>query len=141
MAEALFNEIAAAHQSDIRAESAGLSASNGLPATDGACAAMRRLGLDVAAHCSRRLTHDLINRADLILAMSTVHRRRIAGSFPEARSKVVVLGDYAGIAGDVEDPFGGTLEAYYSCAEQLSQLVAALHARLSGGDEIGDTAT
>jgi protein-tyrosine-phosphatase len=102
---------------------------------------MRRLGLDVASHCSRRLTQDLIDRADLVLTMSTVHRRRIAGSFPEARSKVVVLGDYAGIAGDVEDPFGGTLEAYYRCAEQLSRLVAALHARLSGGDEIEDTAT
>ena len=141
MAEALFNEIAAAHQSDVRAESAGLSASNGLPATDGACAAMRRLGLDIASHCSRRLTQDLIDRADLILTMSTVHRRRIAGSFPEARSKVVVLGDYAGIKGDVEDPFGGTLEAYYRCAEQLSRLVEALYDRLTRGDETREAGT
>jgi protein-tyrosine-phosphatase len=141
MAEALFNEIAAAHQSDVRAESAGLNASNGLPATDGACAAMRRLGLDIASHCSRRLTQDLIDRADLVLTMSTVHRRRIAGSFPEARSKVVVLGDYAGIRGDVEDPFGGTLEAYYRCAEQLSQLVEGLYDRLTRGDEIREAGT
>jgi protein-tyrosine-phosphatase len=136
MAEALFNEIAAAHQSDLRAESAGLNANNGLPATDSACAAMRRLGLDIASHCSRRLTQDLIDRADLVLTMSAVHRGRIAGSFPEARNKVVVLGDYAGIEGDVEDPFGGTLEAYYRCAEQLSRLVEALYDRLTPGDEI-----
>jgi protein-tyrosine-phosphatase len=136
MAEALFNEIAAAHRSDIRAESAGLNASNGVPATDNACAAMRRLGLDIASHCSRRLTQDLIDRADLVLAMSAVHRGRIVGSFPEARSKVVVLGDYAGAEGDVDDPFGGTLETYYRCAEQLSRLVGALYDRLTRGDEI-----
>jgi hypothetical protein len=47
----------------------------------------------------------------------------------------VVLGDYAGIKGDVEDPFGGTLEAYYRCAEQLSRLVEALYDRLTRGDE------
>ena len=141
MAEALFNEIAAAHQSDVRAESAGLNASNGLPATDDACAAMRRLGLDIASHCSRRLTQDLIDRADLVLTMAAVHRGRIAGSFPEARNKVVVLGDYTGIQGDVEDPFGGTLEAYYRCAEQLSGLVEGLYDRLTRGDEIREART
>ena len=102
---------------------------------------MRRLGLDVASHCSRRLTQDLIDRADLVLAMSSVHRGRIASSFPEARSKVVVLGDYAGIEGDVEDPFGGTLEAYYRCAEQLSGLVEGLYDRLTRGDEIREART
>jgi len=102
---------------------------------------MQRLGLDIASHCSRRLTRDLVDRADLVLTMSSVHRRRIAGSFPEARSKVAVLGDYAGIEGDVEDPFGGTLEAYYRCAEQLSRLVEALYDRLSRGDEIQGAGT
>lgn len=102
---------------------------------------MRRLGLDIASHCSRRLTQDLIDRAALVLTMSTVHRRRIAGSFPEARSKVMVLGDYAGIEGDVEDPFGGTLEAYYRCAEQLSRLVEALYDRLASGDKTREAGT
>lgn len=141
MAEALFNETASAHQSDIGAESAGLSATNGVPATDSACIAMRRLGLDIGSHRSRRLTQDLIDRADLVLAMSNVHRGRIAGSFPEARSKLVVLGDWAGIKGDVEDPFGGTPEAYNRCAERLSRLVAALYARLARCDEIEEAVT
>ena len=136
MAEALLNETASAHQSDIAAESAGLHASNGVPATDSACVEMRKLGLDIGSHRSRRLTQDLIDRADLVLAMSAVQRRRVAGSFPDARGKLVVLGDYAGIKGDVDDPFGGTPEAYSRCAEQLSRLVAALHARLIRADDM-----
>jgi len=97
---------------------------------------MRKLGLDIGSHRSRRLTQDLIDRADLVLAMSAVQRRRVAGSFPDARGKLVVLGDYAGIKGDVDDPFGGTPEAYSRCAEQLSRLVAALHARLIRADDM-----
>jgi len=140
IAEALFNETASAHRSDIGAESAGLSASNGVPATESACTVMQRMGLDISSHRSRRLTRDLIDRADLVLAMSNVHRGRIAGSFPEARGKLVVLGDYAGIKGDVEDPFGGTPEMYNRCADQLSRLVAALFARLAR-DEIEEAVT
>jgi protein-tyrosine-phosphatase len=141
MAEALFNQTASAQLSDIVAESAGLSASDGVPATDGACAAVRRLGLDIGPHRSRRLTQDLIGRADLVLAMSNVHRGRIAGSYPEARGKLVVLGEWVGIKGDVEDPFGGTPEMYNRCAEQLLRLVAALHARLASCDEIEEPVT
>jgi protein-tyrosine-phosphatase len=141
MAKALFNEASAAHGSDIGAESAGLSATNGVPATDNACAAMRRLGLDIGSHRSRRLTKDLIDRADLILAMSAVHRGRIAASFPEAQGKVVVLGDCVGIKGDVDDPFGGTPEAYNRCAEHLSRLVTALYNCLTRGNEISEART
>lgn len=141
MAEALFNKIASANQSDIRAESAGLHASNDVPATDNACAVMRGLGMDITSHRSRRLTQDLIDRADLILAMSTVHKGRIVGSFPEARGKVVVLGHYAGIGGDVEDPFGGTPEAYHRCVEQISRLVGAVYDRLAPCDEMREART
>ncbi len=138
MAKALFDKVAAAQGLDIVAESAGLGANGGATATDNACAAMRRLGLDIGSHRSRRLTKDLVDRADLILAMSAVHRGRIAASFPEARGKLTILGDYAGTKGDIEDPFGGTPDAYDRCAEQLSRLVTALCYRLAH-DEIEES--
>ncbi|MDI6857058.1 MAG: low molecular weight protein arginine phosphatase [Dehalococcoidia bacterium] len=139
MAEALFNKAASAAQSNLRAESAGLHAGNGVPATDNACAVMRTLGIDISSHRSRRLTRELMDRADLVLAMSTVQRGRVVASFPDAKGKVRVLGEYAGTGVDVDDPFGRTLEAYHRCAEQLSQLVAAVHNRLAHCDETGET--
>jgi len=141
MAEALFNSIASAAQSNLRAESAGLHAGNGVPATDNACTVMRTLGIDISSHRSRRLTKELMDKADLVLAMSTVQRGRVVASFPEEKSKVAVLGGYAGTGGDVDDPFGRTLEAYHRCAEQLSQLVTAVHNRLAGCDEMREART
>lgn len=141
MAEALFNKAASAAQSNLRAESAGLHAGNGVPATDNACAVMRTLGIDISSHRSRRLTRELVDRADLVLAMSTVQRGRIVASFPEAKRKVAVLGHYAGTGDDVDDPFGHTLEAYHRCAEQLSRLVTAVHDRLVHCDEMREART
>lgn len=140
MAEALFNKVASVAQSNIRAESAGLHAGNGVPATDNARTVMRTLGIDISPHRSRRLTKELMDKADLVLAMSAVQRGRVVASFPEAKNKVEVLGEFAGTGSDVEDPFGHTLDAYHRCAAQLSQLVAAVHNRLVRHEK-GETRT
>lgn len=38
---------------------------------------------------------------------------------PSAQGKVFTLCEYAGIDGDIDDPYGGDAEEYEECAKQL----------------------
>jgi protein-tyrosine phosphatase len=49
------------------------------------------LGLDLSAHRSEPLTPDLLERADLVLTMTTEHRNAIETTSPEAARHTVTL--------------------------------------------------
>jgi hypothetical protein len=52
---------------------------------------------------------------------------------PEAAEKVFTICDYAGTAGEIDDPMPrATEEAYERCAEQLAGLMRSLTLRLRG---------
>ena len=97
-------------------ESAGVDAHEGDAVSPEAVAAMRARGLDISGHRSRRLTEDLVNRADHIFAMTAGHVGRIAGRFPAAQGRVKLLGDQ-----DVMDPLGSSERVYMACADQLDE--------------------
>src|SRR5437773_11522262 len=62
---------------DIETSSAGTSAWVGSCASDGALLVGLERGLDLNAHRSRQLDRDVVNTADLILAMGAHHLERI----------------------------------------------------------------
>jgi protein-tyrosine phosphatase len=102
----------------ISVASAGVSAFGGDPASHGALEAIRRYGCSLDDHQSMQLTSRLVDSADLILAMGQRHRSVIASQWPDARSKVHLI---AADGSEISDPFGGPLEVYQQCAEQLHQ--------------------
>ena len=57
----------------VQIASAGAAAEPGQPASPPALAVMERSGLDLAGHASQLLTPELVDWADLILAMSLSH--------------------------------------------------------------------
>lgn len=73
--------------------SAGTHGRQGDP-LDPPMAALVRAG-DPAAHASRRLTRDIAEGADLILAMGQDHRRFILEEFPELSRRAFLLGQAA----------------------------------------------
>ncbi len=106
------------------AESAGVAAWRGAPASAEAVAVMRELGIDVSAHRSRPLTKELADGADVILAMTEDHRREIARRFPEAKAKThLVTGFGLGPARDVADPIGLPEDVYRHIRDEI---IAAL---------------
>jgi protein-tyrosine phosphatase len=109
----------------VAVRSAGVSAPAGMPASHFADAAVRDRGLDLSIHRSRPLDPELLEWADIILAMSPSHLAVIDAL--GGADKADLLGDFAandeaaGIA--VSDPFGGDESTYRKTLWQIERLV------------------
>jgi protein-tyrosine-phosphatase len=119
-------------RTDIRVASAGTSAWDGAPASDGALLVGIERRLDLSPHRSRQLNRELVSEADLILAMGPHHVERIEAL--GGTGKTHLLTDYAehsaeGLA--IVDPFGGGLYIYRSTADELERTIGLLFDRLA----------
>lgn len=103
--------------------SAGVWAEDGVRASANGVAVLRLRGIDLAAHRSQPLTSALLKQANIALVMEEAHRRSIFHMAPEHLSKVYLLSEMAGGHADVEDPYGGTVEAYAATADELTTLI------------------
>lgn len=117
---------------DIEVLSAGVNATNGLPASIGAIDAMDARGLNIDHHRSRALSSYLLADADLVLCMSKSHRDIILSALPEMADKVFTLAEYVGEDAEIADPFGGDSAEYNACADQIEALLDKLAAKLTG---------
>ncbi|CAJ1000913.1 MULTISPECIES: low molecular weight protein arginine phosphatase [Bacillales] len=131
MAEALFKAKATDGQWEVR--SAGVAAFDGQPASLHAMQVLAERGID-HDHQARRLNDDLVAWADLILTMTQGHKTMIQSMFPGAAEKVFTLREYVGVEGmsDIADPFGGTVEDYRRCAEEIEESLDYLINKFTG---------
>jgi protein-tyrosine-phosphatase len=125
MAEAIAR-VAAGRRSDIDVmfSSAGTSAWDGAPASDGALLVGLERHLDLNAHRARPLTREIVADADLILGMGTHHVERAIVLGGEGKTHL--LSDYASRRADgqsIADPFGGDLDNYRSTASELERMI------------------
>ena len=117
---------------DVQASSAGTSAWDGAPASDGALLVGIERRLELNAHRSRQLSRELVAEADLILAMGPHHVERIEALGGEG--KTWLLTDYAERSTEgraIVDPFGGGLDIYRSTTDELEVAVGLMFDRLS----------
>lgn len=133
MAEAIARREAIARGlMDVDVASAGTSAWDGAPASDGALLVAMERNLDLGAHLSQQLTPELVEGADLILAMGPHHLERVEALGGEGKS--TLLAAYASHDGDVvgiSDPFGGDLEGYRTTFDELQVYIRRAFDRLT----------
>ena len=124
MAEALFKQhLRRDGRGDVwRVESAGIWASDGVPATENAKTAMEERGLDIQDHRSRVVSAKMLSEFDLILTMEARHRKFIQDVFPQHADRVYMLSEMVGVEEDVDDPVIGTLEDYRTTADHVADL-------------------
>jgi protein-tyrosine-phosphatase len=116
---------------DVEATSAGTSAWDGAPASDGALLVGMERGLDLSVHRASPLTRDLVRDADLVLAMGPHHLERIEAL--GGSGKAYLLTDYASRGAStkaVNDPIGGELDVYRATADELDSEIRRVFDRI-----------
>lgn len=123
MAEAILSDIASRRGLDVALASAGFL-HDGEEATDLACRAVAKIGLDLRAHRSRVCGVELPAAADLILTMERAHLFQIAQLDPSAIDRSFTLVELARLA--AASPRDGD-------PADFAQWVAALHSGRDAG--------
>jgi len=138
MAEHLFKQILARSPNPKAKEIAVTSASTGMydgaPASRKTIEVMRRRGVDLAGFRAKHITPELVDWADLILAMDRRNKKAIINMLPEAAAKTFTLKEYAEDYDDpdVEDPVGQPIEQYEKCANEIEEALVKVNQKLSG---------
>ena len=114
MAEIIMkNKIKSAGITDVRVTSAGLSAQTGAKMSENSFKALKALGLKPYGFKSKPLTKKLLFTADVIICMTSEHKRYLSGY-----ENVVTVSELTGLE-DVPDPYGGSLEIYKATSRHL----------------------
>jgi len=122
--------------------SAGTAAASGFPATIFAIEAAKIWDTDLAGqagHHSQPLTRRLIEKSDLILAMTPSHLREVIKISPDASDRTYLFKNFpdANPEGEpVEDPIGQSLERYNE-GEYLGQILAEIVKRIDEKSDAG----
>ncbi len=107
--------------------SAGVSASDGMPAAANAIDVISTRGGSLKKHASRRATDSLIRKADLILALSSEHLDVLLDHAPDVVEKVQLLHPQGY---DIDDPIGSSRATYLETAREIEESIAHLLDRL-----------
>ena len=95
----------------VTVSSRGLAA-DGSPVSLNSKTAMDEVGIDIGSHISKQITADDINKADKIICLSPSHKAvLLSAGVPE--NKPYILGD------GISDPFGGSIEVYRRCRDEI----------------------
>jgi protein-tyrosine-phosphatase len=121
LAEAIARKVAVERGlTDVEVNSAGTSAWDGAPASDGALLVGMERGLDLSQHRAQMLTREMLTEAELVLAMGPHHLERIEALGGSGRSFLLTeFASRGATSRPVSDPIGGELDVYRTTADEL----------------------
>ena len=114
--------------SDVEADSVGLMASESSRASKHAVAIARDWNQDLSTHRAQMLSPEVSYSANWIVVMNTSHAFVLREYLGVDENKMFLLGRFDAQNGDDEilDPFGGSREAYETCAVRIRRAVKNL---------------
>jgi protein-tyrosine-phosphatase len=128
MAEGIAKKIAAERNIvNLEIYSAGIGTIDGQPATDYAIEVSRHWDIDISHHRSAVLTDQMVQEADLILAMAAEHVERIITLDRHARDKTYLLKGFPNTYNPgqerIDDPIGRDLQQYNQTFLELDEVL------------------
>lgn len=114
------------HSDKFEVISSGTHAAIDFPATLYAIEAAKIWNADISGHTSQPLTEMLIDKSDLIFAMTPGHARQAVHLKPEAAGKIYLLKNFPEgvLEGEgVEDPIGQSLDRYNQTFLEIGELL------------------
>ena len=115
MAEGICNKIAKENNLVIIAESAGINAITGLPASENSIEACSEVGVDLSNFTSTWICDTDPLQYD-IFAVMTKNQKDILVSVGIPEEKVIILNENKG---GITDPYGGNLQLYRECRDEI----------------------
>lgn len=124
--------------------SAGVMAINGNPASANSVQVLKEeWGIDISNHKARLIRYEDIKSAYLVLTMTRNHKDAILRLFPDMKSKVFTLKEYAqwkdnnecfgndiaddyNFSLDIIDPYGMPVQIYRECAMDIKKAIDGL---------------
>lgn len=122
MAEGLFKKIYC--HLDFTVSSRGLMVFMELPANELAIEVMEERNVDISNHKSYHYDKDDWDDNTLVLTMTHGHKEILKQHGHSG--EVWALKEFVGLKGDVKDPYGGDLEIYRYCANEIEELIEKL---------------
>jgi len=116
---------------EVEVSSAGTSAWDGAPASDGALLVGMERNMDLSNHRAQSLTRELVRENDIILAMGPHHLERIEALGGSGRA--YLLSDFASHGKSVRpisDPIGAELDVYRATTDELEEEIRRAMDRL-----------
>ena len=119
--------------------SAGVYRKVGRSVPNEAARAAIKHGIDLSSHQSQMLTPEMVGKSDLLIIFDRANWHDILLEFPQARSRVVRLGDFLdGPDQEVVDPFGQSLERFEDCYKKIVERNADHFPSLLGCPQLTD---
>ncbi len=126
MAEAIFNALISDAGMPYEARSAGVRALVNEPIAPYAAAALEEVGVYPSGHRARQVNENMIEQADLVLAMTPQHVEALRRLSTASSGKIYTLPGYANDTPDREgiaDPYGLSIVAYRASVRRIFECV------------------
>jgi protein-tyrosine phosphatase len=130
MAVALLRRLLDTRSGDWVVESCGVLGHDGAVAEVEARDTMVHMGLDISDHLARSLDGDLAARAALIITIDRGTALVIRARFPAVAARIYSLGELAGRARDIPDPFRMQIGAWMTYAREIEGMLEAALPRI-----------
>lgn len=114
MAQGIFNEKYTGN--GVSCKSAGLYATDGIPPTENAILACKQINVDISGYRSENIGNIDLSDFDIFAVMTEEHAE-VLQLLGVPNDKIRILG------GGISDPYGGDLDEYIRCRDQISKAI------------------